>query len=92
MVVSEAKRLWCLDCQHFCPTDHACSCAIGRHSYKWAKPAGASLFARVVKIVSQVGDAQEAALLSREAALKLGFDATQLWIEAQRLAASRPPR
>jgi hypothetical protein len=31
-----------------------------------------------------VADAQEAALLSREAALKLGFDGTQLWIEAQR--------
>jgi hypothetical protein len=51
----------------------ACSCVISRHSYKWAKPAGASLFAHVVKIVSQVADAQEAPLLSREAALKLGF-------------------
>jgi hypothetical protein len=47
------------------------------HLYEWAKPAGASLFARIVTIVSQVTDAQEAALLSREAALKLGFDATQ---------------
>jgi hypothetical protein len=90
--MSEATRMWCLDCQHFCPADDACSCAISRHSYKWAKPAGASLFAHVVKIVSQVADAQEAALLSREAALKLGFDATQLWIEAQRLAALRRPR
>ena len=59
------------------------------HPYEWAKPAGASLFARIVRIVSQVTDAQEAALLSREAALKLGFDATQLWIEAQRLATLR---
>jgi hypothetical protein len=42
--------------------------------------------------VSQVADAQEAALLSREASLKLGFDATQLWIEAQRLAALRRQR
>lgn len=31
----------------------------------------------VVRIVSQVADAEEAALLSRQAALKLGCDATQ---------------
>jgi hypothetical protein len=84
-----AKRMWCRECQHFCPTDHPCSCVMGGHPYEWAKPAGASLFARIVSIVSQVTDAREAALLSREAALKLGFDATQLWIEAQRLAALR---
>ena len=82
-------RRWCLDCQHFCPTDHPCCCGTDGHPYKWAKPAGASLFARIVRIVSQVTDAQEAALLSREVGLKLGFDATQLWIEAQRLAALR---
>jgi len=39
--------------------------------------------------VADIADAREAALLSREAALKLGFDATQLWIEAQRLSAQR---
>jgi DNA primase len=42
-------------------------------------------FARVALMLAKVGDAQEAAALSREAALKLGVDATQLWIEAQRL-------
>src|SRR5207249_1952814 len=36
-------------------------------------------------MLAKVGDAQEAAQLSREAAQKLGVDATQLWIEAQRL-------
>jgi DNA primase len=45
-------------------------------------------FARVALMLSKVGDAQEAAALSREAALKLGVDATQLWIEAQRLQAA----
>src|SRR5438309_3878577 len=42
-------------------------------------------FARAALMLAQVGDAQEAAQLSREAAQKLGVDATQLWIEAQRL-------
>jgi len=42
-------------------------------------------FARVAVMLAKVADAQEAAALSREAALKLGVDATQLWIEAQRL-------
>ena len=90
--MAPTNRRWCLDCQHFCPTDHPCSCGMDGHPYAWAKPAGTSLFARIVRIVSQVTDAQAAALLSREAALKLGFDATQLWIEAQRLAASRRRR
>jgi len=45
-------------------------------------------FARVALMLAKVGDAEEAAALSREAALKLGVDATQLWIEAQRLQAS----
>jgi len=36
-----------------------------------------------------VTDPEEAALLSRQTALKLGFDPTQLWIEAQYLAALR---
>src|SRR6185503_951964 len=45
-------------------------------------------FTRVALMLAKVADAQEAAALSREAALKLGVDATQLWIEAQRLQAS----
>jgi len=45
-------------------------------------------FNRVALMLAKVGDAQEAAALSREAALKLGVDPTQLWIEAQRLQAS----
>jgi DNA primase len=45
-------------------------------------------FARVALMLSKVGNADEAAALSREAAAKLGVDATQLWIEAQRLAVS----
>src|SRR5262245_3171168 len=50
-------------------------------------------FARVALMLSKVSDADEAAALSREAALRLGVDATQLWIEAQRLQASlrKPP-
>src|SRR2546426_570756 len=42
-------------------------------------------FARAALMLAKVADAQEAAQLSREAAQKLGVDATQLWIEAQRL-------
>ena len=45
-------------------------------------------FARVAVMLAKVADAQEAAALSREAAAKLGVDATQLWIEAQRLQSS----
>ena len=45
-------------------------------------------FARVAVMLAKVADAQEAATLSREAAAKLGVDATQLWIEAQRLQSS----
>jgi len=45
-------------------------------------------FARVALMLAKVADAEEAAALSREAALKLGVDPTQLWIEAQRLQAS----
>jgi DNA primase len=47
-----------------------------------------SAFARAALMLAKVGDAQEAAALSREAALKLGVDATQLWIEAQKLQTS----
>jgi DNA primase len=45
-------------------------------------------FARAALMLAKVTDAQEATSLSREAALKLGVDATQLWIESQRLQAS----
>ncbi len=45
-------------------------------------------FARAALMLAKVADAQEAAALSREAAVKLGVDATQLWIEAQRLQTS----
>lgn len=49
-------------------------------------------FARAALMLSKVADADEAAALSREAALRLGVDATQLWFEAQRLqAALRKP-
>ena len=50
-------------------------------------------FARVALMLAKVADAQEATALAREAALKLGVDPTQLWIEAQRLQAAlrRPP-
>jgi DNA primase len=49
-------------------------------------------FARVALMLSKVADAEEAAALSREAATRLGVDATQLWIEAQRLqSALRKP-
>ncbi len=50
-------------------------------------------FARAALMLSKVADADEAAVLSREAALRLGVDATQLWIEAQRLQTSlrKPP-
>jgi len=50
-------------------------------------------FARAALLLAKVGDAQEAATLSREAAGRLGVDPTQLWIEAQRLqtALRKPP-
>jgi DNA primase len=47
-----------------------------------------NLFARVALMLAKVTDAAEAASLAREAALKLGVDATQLWIEAQRLSSA----
>jgi DNA primase len=52
----------------------------------------ATAFARVAMMLAKVSDAAEALLLSREAARRLGVDATQLWIEAQRLqgAVRRP--
>jgi hypothetical protein len=48
----------------------------------------ATAFARVALILSKVTDAQEATALARDAALRLGVDPTQLWIEAQRLQGS----
>ncbi|MGH7343933.1 MAG: DNA primase [Candidatus Rokuibacteriota bacterium] len=45
-------------------------------------------FARIALLLAKVADADEAAALSREAAIKLGVDPTQLWIEAQRLQTS----
>jgi DNA primase len=45
-------------------------------------------FARVSLMLAKVADAEEAAALSREAGARLGVDATQLWIEAQRLQSS----
>jgi DNA primase len=45
----------------------------------------ATAFARVALILSKATSAAEATDLARQAALKLGADPTQLWIEAQRL-------
>jgi DNA primase len=45
--------------------------------------------ARVALILSRVPNAEEATALAREAARKLGVDATQLWIEAQQLQGAR---
>jgi hypothetical protein len=88
--VTSDNREWCLDCQHFCSAGGwNCPCAITGHRYEWLKPAGAAVFALVARVLAQVTDPEEAALLSRQAALKLGFDPTQLWIEAQYLAALR---
>src|SRR5499425_109860 len=50
--------------------------------------ARATAFARVSLMLAKVTDAEEAAAISREAAVRLGVDATQLWIEAQRLQTS----
>jgi DNA primase len=54
--------------------------------------ARANAFARVARLLAKVGNADEAATLSREGALKLGVDPAQLWIESQRWqsAPSRP--
>jgi DNA primase len=45
--------------------------------------------ARVSLILSKVANAEEATALAREAARRLGVDATQLWIEAQQLQGAR---
>jgi DNA primase len=48
----------------------------------------ATAFARVALMLAKVSDSHEAAALSREAALKLGVDPTQLWTESRRLQAA----
>lgn len=54
--------------------------------------ARSNAFARAALMLAKVGDAEEAATLSREAAAKLGVDPTQLWIESQKLqSALRKP-
>jgi DNA primase len=50
-----------------------------------APRARANAFARAALLLAKVTDAEEATALSREAAARLGVDATQLWIESQRL-------
>jgi DNA primase len=55
-----------------------------------ATPRGrANAHARVALILSKVANAEEATTLAREAARRLGVDATQLWIEAQQLQGAR---
>jgi DNA primase len=51
-------------------------------------------FKRAALLLAKVTDAEEATALSREASMKLGVDATQLWIESQKLQAAlaRPTR
>jgi DNA primase len=52
----------------------------------------ATAFARTALMLSKVSDSQEGVELAREAALRLGVDPTQLWIEAQRLDSARRTR
>ncbi|HYB43538.1 MAG TPA: DNA primase [Candidatus Methylomirabilis sp.] len=49
----------------------------------------ATAHARVASMLSRVSSAEEARMLSSEAARRLGVDATQLWIEAQQLQGAR---
>jgi DNA primase len=49
----------------------------------------ANAHARVALILSKVANAEEATMLAREAARRLGVDSTQLWIEAQQLQGAR---
>ncbi len=49
----------------------------------------ANAHARVALLLSRVSSAEEATSLAREAGRRLGVDATQLWIEAQRLQGAR---
>jgi DNA primase len=50
--------------------------------------ARANAFARVALLLAKVASADEASALSREGAIKLGVDPTQLWIESQRLSSA----
>jgi len=52
----------------------------------------ATAHARAALILTKVPSAEEGSALARLAARELGVDATQLWIEAQRLRASRAGR
>jgi DNA primase len=52
----------------------------------------AAAHARAALVLSKVANAEEATLLAREAARRLGVDATQLWIEAQQLQGARSRR
>jgi DNA primase len=52
----------------------------------------ATAFARIALVLGKASDAEEATRLARDASLRLGVDATQLWIEAQRLQGARGPR
>ena len=55
-----------------------------------ATPRGrATAHARIALLLSKVANAEEATTLSRDAARRLGVDATQLWIEAQQLQGVR---
>jgi len=49
----------------------------------------ATAHARVALLLSKVQSAEEATAMAREAARRLGVDATQLWIEAQQLQGAR---
>lgn len=49
----------------------------------------AAAHARAALLLSKVSNAEEATMLSREAARRLGIDATQIWIEAQQLQGAR---
>jgi DNA primase len=49
----------------------------------------ATAHARVALLLSKVQSAEEATELAREAARRLGVDATQLWIEAQQLQGAK---
>lgn len=53
----------------------------------------ATAFARVALMLAKVANAEEALVLSREAASRLGADPAQLWIEARRLQGTlrKPP-
>jgi DNA primase len=48
--------------------------------------------ARIALMLSKVQDADEAIELGREAARRLGIDASDLWLQAQRLAEATAPR